>query len=137
SAAVLSPAASASSTLRTKVRTRERRSLLTAVLRSILRAAFLAEGVLAIVPLFVSLSVRAVRQGPPGKKKTGSQRPPRFVPAYSSALRARQRVFRRLRSTVPERGRPLLDEGGHAFLLVLHGEQGMEQPPFEAQAFGE
>src|SRR6185369_3181901 len=42
-AAPLSPAASASSTLRTKLRTRERRILLTAARRAILRAAFLAD----------------------------------------------------------------------------------------------
>ena len=50
-AAVLSPEASASSTLRTKLRTRERRDLLTSVRRAILRVAFLAEEVLAMVPL--------------------------------------------------------------------------------------
>src|SRR5690606_7236240 len=48
SAAALSPEAIASSTLRMKVRTRERRALLIAVRRSILRAAFFAEVRLAI-----------------------------------------------------------------------------------------
>src|SRR5579862_6448699 len=43
-----SPAASASSNLRTKVRTRERRALLTSVRRAILRIAFLAPGLFAI-----------------------------------------------------------------------------------------
>src|SRR5690606_22692531 len=47
----LLPDASASSTLRRKVRTRERRFLLTAVRRAIFRVAFLAEDVLAMVPL--------------------------------------------------------------------------------------
>ncbi|MNL82336.1 hypothetical protein D3C87_2096860 [compost metagenome] len=44
----------ASSTLRMKVRTRERRDLLTAVRASILRVAFLADGVLAITVLLAS-----------------------------------------------------------------------------------
>src|SRR5262245_11854456 len=48
SAAAWSPDAIASSTLRTKPRTRERRFLLMAVRRAILRAAFFAEVVLAI-----------------------------------------------------------------------------------------
>src|SRR5690606_11796026 len=52
SAAALSPAAIAASTLRTQVRTREIRLLLIAVRRAILRAAFLAEVVLAMVPLY-------------------------------------------------------------------------------------
>src|SRR3712207_3923297 len=47
-AASASPEAIASSTLRRKVRMRERRALLTSVRRAILRAAFLAEGVLAM-----------------------------------------------------------------------------------------
>src|SRR6478752_1047409 len=47
-AADLSPEAIASSTLRRKVRIRERRPLLTSVRRTILRAAFLADVVLAI-----------------------------------------------------------------------------------------
>src|SRR6188474_3411550 len=55
SAAALSPAAIASSTLRTEVRMRERRAVLTAVRRAITRAALRAEEVLAIV------SVRSVR----------------------------------------------------------------------------
>ena len=36
-----------------------------------------------------------------------------------------------------ERRRPLLDEGAHAFLLVLGGEQGVEHPALEPQPFGE
>src|ERR1700722_11279635 len=48
-ARVRSPEAIASSTLRTAVRTRERRALLTAVRRTAWRAAFLADLVLAIV----------------------------------------------------------------------------------------
>ena len=47
-AAVLSPAVMASSTRRRKVRTEERRALLTAVLRAILRTFFLAEDVFAM-----------------------------------------------------------------------------------------
>src|SRR5690242_13101884 len=47
-AADLSPEAIASSTLRRKVRIRERRVLLTSVRRAILRVAFLADVVLAI-----------------------------------------------------------------------------------------
>src|SRR5208282_4351481 len=45
-----SPAAIASSTLRTKVRSRLRRARFTAVRRAIFRTAFLAELVLAILP---------------------------------------------------------------------------------------
>src|SRR5579862_313409 len=44
-----SPAASASSNLRTNVRTRDRRALLTSVRRAILRIAFLAPGLFAMV----------------------------------------------------------------------------------------
>ena len=33
--------------------------------------------------------------------------------------------------------RPLLDEGGHAFLLVLGAEQAVEQPALEADALAE
>src|SRR5690606_32272313 len=49
-AAALSPDAIASSTLRTKVRTRVRRALLTSVRFTAWRAAFLAELVFAIYP---------------------------------------------------------------------------------------
>src|SRR5262245_52718299 len=56
SAAALSPDAIASSTLRTEVRMRERRAVLTAVRRAITRAALRAEEVLAICR-----SVRAPR----------------------------------------------------------------------------
>ena len=52
SALFLSPDAIASSTLRTKVRTRERRALFTAVRRSILRTIFFADVVLAMPSLF-------------------------------------------------------------------------------------
>src|SRR5262245_42158726 len=52
SAAALSPAASASSTLRIYVRTRDRLFLLPAARRAILRVAFLAEDVLAMMPLY-------------------------------------------------------------------------------------
>src|SRR5579872_5682493 len=38
---------------------------------------------------------------------------------------------------VLETRRPLLDEGGHAFLLVFGGEERMEDAPLEAHAFGE
>src|SRR5205814_5487628 len=48
-AAAASPPASASSNLRRKVRTRERRAVLTSVRRAILRTAFLEPGVLAIL----------------------------------------------------------------------------------------
>src|SRR5580704_1597896 len=48
SAAVLSPAVIASSTVRTKPRMRDRRALLITVRRAILRVAFLADDVLAI-----------------------------------------------------------------------------------------
>src|SRR6188768_1562735 len=57
-AAPLSPEAIASSTLRTKLRMRVRGTMLTAVRWVILRAAFLAEGVFAIVS-FLSLGVAA------------------------------------------------------------------------------
>ena len=39
-------------------------------------------------------------------------------------------------SPVSEIGLPLLDEGGHAFLLVLGGEERMEDAALEAHAFG-
>src|SRR3954463_8048440 len=48
-AAAASPALSASSNLRRKVRTRERRAVLISVRRAILRTAFLEPGVLAIL----------------------------------------------------------------------------------------
>src|ERR1700757_3439144 len=48
---VASPADTASSKRRRKVRTRERRALFTSVRRAILRTAFLAPGVLAILQL--------------------------------------------------------------------------------------
>src|SRR6185312_13447854 len=47
-AAAASPPVTASSNLRRKVRTRERRAVLTSVRRAILRIAFLAPGLLAI-----------------------------------------------------------------------------------------
>src|SRR5690606_27426310 len=40
-------------------------------------------------------------------------------------------------SAVPELRRPLLEEGRHAFLLVLRGEQRMEEPPLEEHALAE
>ena len=49
-AADLLPLVMASSTLRSEVRTRERRALFTSVRRAILRVAFLADLVLAIDP---------------------------------------------------------------------------------------
>src|SRR5690606_31771964 len=53
-AASLSPLAIASSTLRRKVRTRLRRAVLILVRFSILRVAFLAEGVFAILEFLVA-----------------------------------------------------------------------------------
>src|SRR5919198_5095191 len=77
SAAALSPEASASSTLRTKVRTRERRILLTAARRAILRAAFLAEEVLAInASLYIPVGQRrCLTHG--AKTNAAATRPPR------------------------------------------------------------
>src|ERR1700741_2619895 len=62
-----SPDATASSKRRRKVRTRERRALLTSVRRSILRTAFLAPGVLAIVQLS-----KASTPGEPGGEIGGA-----------------------------------------------------------------
>src|SRR5690606_8533710 len=59
-ATVWSPAAIASSTLRMKLRTRERRDLLTRVRAAILRVAFFAESVLAI-----DASLQNLTQTPP------------------------------------------------------------------------
>src|SRR5690606_13818219 len=90
-AASLSPLKSASSTLRMKVRTRERRDLLISVRAVILRTAFLAEGVLAInASLFLSANPRANTVG----HKTSGQ--PQCLGAadpcraYSSAFNIRQ-----------------------------------------------
>src|SRR5450631_2242501 len=63
-----SPAVTASSNLRRKVRIRERRALLTSVRRAILRIAFLAPGVLAMV---VSVLESDERRDPPGANGSG------------------------------------------------------------------
>src|SRR5262249_40030662 len=63
-----SPAASASSTWRTKVRTRERRALLTSVRRAILRVAFFAEVVLAMDASLKNSNKLRHHRGPCGHK---------------------------------------------------------------------
>ena len=65
----------------------------------------------------------------------------RWAEAQVEAIAAARQDFdaaaQRFASAVLERRRPLLGEGAHAFLLVLGGEQRVEQPPLEPQAFGE
>src|SRR5688572_11882949 len=55
--------------------------------------------------------------------------PPPMLPSPMNATRAILSTF-----PIP---RPLLDEGGHAFLLVLGAEQAMEQPALETDALGQ
>src|SRR5688500_16512949 len=59
--------------------------------------------------------------------------PPPMWPRPMNAILA---ISSQLLAAGPFR-RPLLDEGGHAFLLVVGSEQPVEQPPLEANALGE
>src|SRR5690606_3191069 len=86
-----------------KVRTRERRDLLTSVRASILRTAFLAEGVLAInASLFLSAFQRAFQhryqiegEGHRAKIYSDGPRAISLLRAYRSALQPRQCGFSR------------------------------------------
>src|SRR3989440_11211724 len=75
SALLRSPLAIASSTLPTNVRSRERRALLTAVRRAILRGAFLADDVLAISLSFCGRPLD--RRHPPVPEKSKRRLEPR------------------------------------------------------------
>src|SRR5437764_9325200 len=55
--------------------------------------------------------------------------PPPMWPSPMNAMRA-------MLPSLPLAG-PLVDERGHAFLLVLGAEQAMEQPPLEPDALAE
>lgn len=83
-----SPAAMASSTLRTKVRIRERRALLTCVRRAILRVAFLADVVLAIRVPSRLFRWRSRQQNRRGRKPKA----PLCARAYSQQRNGRQRI---------------------------------------------
>src|SRR6185295_15968687 len=122
SAPFLSPAARASSTLRTELRTRLSLLLLTSARRSILRAAFLADDVLAI--LYTTDS--------DGKMRLTHRTPHELA----VLIGARRRPVNCGGSAIPEGRRPLFGEGRHPFLLILGSKKGVEQPLFEAESLG-
>src|SRR5262245_29129827 len=103
SAAVRSPVAIASSTLRTKLRIFERRALLISVRRAILRVALRAELVLAMPVLVlraIARPVHAISQ----KASAAARASPPTRAAYSGPARERQRrpfvtLLGRLRSS--------------------------------------
>ena len=75
-AATLLPLVIASSTLRSELRMRERRALLTSVRRAILRVAFLADLVLAIDPSVDWVLTTNKATLPPAQKTTAARSPP-------------------------------------------------------------
>src|SRR5690606_24498461 len=87
--------------------------------------------------------VVSARTGPTGAARKGQpERPPSLRAAYREGFRRRQRLaptlwpVRAAVSAIAESGLALLGEGGHALLLVLEREHGMEHAALEAQPFG-
>ena len=111
----------------------ERRDLLISVRRIILRAAFLAELVLAIrPPPFGHVMFQQAPQG----AGCGCYRPSQLAgstrPGKESLPPPPSRP-----SAMLEVGFTLGDEGGHALLLIGHGKHGVEDAPLEADTLGQ